>query len=106
MRDAETIHRDLERGELVCLLYRLGRQGASGILTVTSRSSRGEIFVLRRGHAMVGEGELAKKALVGRLARLVGQDGLRVVFEGGVTAYPPGATHQLALAGWARAHLE
>ncbi len=88
------------------LLYRLGHQSASGVLTLSARAARGEMFVLRRGQVMVGEGELAKKALVARLVRLVSVDELTCVFEGGVTAYPPGATNQISLTGWTRAHLE
>ena len=95
------------RGELVRLLYRLGRQAASGVLTINTRGShRAEIFVLRRGAVMMGEGELAKRTLIGRLARLVALDALEVNFEGGVTAYPPGGHNQLSLAIWARTHLE
>lgn len=99
------MRRALARGELVRLLYRLGRQGASGVLTIHARSTRAEIFVLRRGHAIVAGDEHAKKALVSRLVRLSSED-LRVVFEGGVAAYPPGAQQQVALASWARQHLE
>jgi DnaJ-domain-containing protein 1 len=62
--------------------------------------------VLRRGHVMVGEGELAKKALIARLVRLVALDDMHCVFEYGVTAYPPGATNQISLVGWTRTHLE
>jgi hypothetical protein len=95
------------RGELVRLLYRLGRHGASGVLTITTPGShRAEVFVLRRGAMMLADGELARKALVGRLVRLVALDRLDVLFEGGVTAYPPGGHNQLPLASWARAHLE
>jgi DnaJ-domain-containing protein 1 len=101
-----TIRRKLARGELVRLLYRLGHQAASGVLTLSVRAARGEVFVLRRGHVVVGEGELVRKAVVARLARLLAADDLAVVFEGGVTAYPPGATHQISLTGWARQHLE
>ena len=100
------LRRRLARGELVRLLYRLGHQGASGVLTLTASAVRGEVFVLRRGHVMVGEGEVAKKSLTARLVRLVSVDELVVVFEGGVTAYPPGATNQISLTGWARTHLE
>jgi DnaJ-domain-containing protein 1 len=91
----------------VRLLYRLGRQAASGVVTITTPGShRAEIFVLRRGAVMLGDGELARRALVGRLVRLVALDELDVLFEGGVTAYPPGGHNQLALAVWARTHLE
>lgn len=98
---------NLGRGKLVRALYRLGRQNASGILTVTPTGSRrGEVFVLRRGAVVVADGELARRALVQRLVRLVALDGVTLDFEGGVTAYPPGTQHQVPLATWARAHLE
>lgn len=106
-RAADGLRQTCGRGELVRLLYRLGRQAASGVLTITiAGSHRAEIFVLRRGAVMLAEGELAKRALVGRLVRLVALDRLDVVFEGGVTAYPPGGQNQLPLATWSRAHLE
>ena len=95
------------RGDLVRLLYRLGRQAASGVLTLTRAGThRAEIFVLRRGAVILADGELAKRALVGRLARLVALDAVDVLFEGGVSAYPPGGQNQLPLATWARQHLE
>ena len=98
---------NLGRGELVRWLYRLGRQSASGILTLTPAGSRrGEVFVLRRGAVVVADGELARKTLLARLTRLVALEDLTIAFEGGVTAYPPGTQHQVPLATWARAHLE
>jgi len=87
--------------DLVKQLYRLGRQGANGVLTIDR-----EVFVLRRGAVMCADGELAKRALNARLARLVAIEGAAVAFAGGVMAYPPGAQHQMDLAGWARSHLE
>jgi DnaJ-domain-containing protein 1 len=94
------------RSDLVKLLYRLGRQGASGVLTIGGGGPRAEIFVLRRGAVMCPEGELARRALVARLCRLVALEHVAVGFSGGVSAYPPGAQHQMYLAGWARSHLE
>ena len=88
------------------MLYRLGHQNASGVLTLTARAARAEVFVLRRGHVMVADGDVAKKALIARFVRLAAVDEVVVVFEGGVTAYPPGATNQISLTGWTRAHLE
>lgn len=99
----------LARGELVRLVYRLGRHEASGVLTFAARSlarSKAETFVLRRGHAVVSDGDLQKKLLVSRLVRLAGQEDLVATFEGGAAPYPPGALHQVDLAGWAREHLE
>jgi DnaJ-domain-containing protein 1 len=99
------------------MLYRLGRQQASGVLTIVASGSRGEVFVLRRGAVIVGQSrndhppyngadELAKRMLVARLVRLVALERVAIVFEGGVSAYPPGAQQQLGLASWARGHLE
>jgi len=88
------------------VLYRLGRQSASGLLKLTARNARPEVFALRRGAAMVGEGELAKRALVARLARLVNEDTLELVFEGGLTSMHPPMHNSLALADWARTHIE
>jgi hypothetical protein len=94
------------RQELVKLLYRLGRQGASGMLSIATGAPRDEILVLRRGAVMCADGEVARRALVARLARLAALEQVSIAFEGGVSAYPPGAQSQLYLAGWARAHLE
>jgi DnaJ-domain-containing protein 1 len=44
--------------------------------------------------------------LIARLVRLVAIEHCTALFEGGVGAYPPGPQHQLALASWARSHLE
>jgi DnaJ-domain-containing protein 1 len=105
------------------LLYRLGRNDASGILTISPSAplgssvrpstdglaitaTRSEVFVMRRGNVVASDGEAAKKTLVSRLVRLLGADEVHVVFEGGVTAYPPGATNQISLTAWARQHLE
>jgi hypothetical protein len=103
----EITAQQLERGQLVAALYRFGRRNASGILTITAFGSpRNEVFVLRRGGVILADAELAKRALVQRLSRLVALDRVTVVFEAGMTAAPPGTQHQLSLATWARAHLE
>ena len=113
MPEGTNVRRKLSRGELVRLLYRLGRQAASGVLTLSSSTTRSEVFVLRRGAIVVPatlhlgvEGEHARKAATARLVRLVAIDDLVAVFEGGVTAYPPGATNQVSLVAWTRQHLE
>ena len=109
MRDHPSLRRDLARGELVRLIYRLGRHGASGVLTIRPAwgGARPEVFALRRGRAIAGEGELARRVIAARLARLAAMEDLALVFEGGVTGViPPGAAHGVSLAAWARAHLE
>ena len=98
--------RQLERGELVRFFYRLGRQAASGLLTIAGAGARDEVLALRRGAVVTSEGELARRALATRLARLVSLDRVLVAFAGGIAAYPPGASNQLSLAAWTRAHLE
>lgn len=64
------------------------------------------MFVLRRGAIMVGEGELARRMLIARLARMISIRNFAVVFQSNVNAYPPGAQHQVSVAGWLRTHLE
>jgi len=123
VRDHPSLRRDLARGELVRLIYRLGRHGASGVLTIRPRPGaaggavRPEVFVLRRGFALdragvedraaAALGGDGRRAVTARLARLAGEGELSLVFEGGVTAViPPGASQGVSLAAWARAHLE
>ena len=125
------MRRTLGRGDWVRLAYRLGHQAASGVLTLTARRSASssaadprrpavpiartgsdragsapEVFVLRRGAVVCGDGELAKRGVAARLARAAAEPALIATFDGGVTAYPPGAAYQVALVGWARSHLE
>lgn len=100
------LRRALGRGELASVLYRLGRQGASGVLTLTAGAARSDVLVLRRGAAVCVDGEPAKRSLVARLARAVAEPSISVAFEAGVAACPPGALHQLPLAGWVRSHIE
>jgi hypothetical protein len=103
------LRRTLGPGELVRLAYRLGHQAASGILTLagcSAAAARPDVLALRRGAAVCGNGEPGKRALMTRLARAAAEPVLVARFEDGVTAYPPGALHQVPLAGWARGHLE
>lgn len=101
------LRRTLGPRELVRLVYRLGHQAASGVLTLAVQAAeRPEVVVVRRGAAVSGDGELARRALAARLQRAVAASSVHASFESGVTAYPPGALHQVPLAGWARSHLE
>ncbi|MFT3692935.1 MAG: J domain-containing protein [Kofleriaceae bacterium] len=69
-------------------------------------STRGEVFVLRRGAVVMADGELAKRTMISRLVRLASVERCHITFEGGVNMSPPGATSSISLAVWARAHLE
>lgn len=102
------LRRTLGPGELVRLAYRLGHQAASGVLTLArpGADARPDVLALRRGAAVCGSGEPGKRALMTRLAHAAAEPALTARFEDGVTAYPPGAPHQVSLAAWARAHLE
>lgn len=117
---------ELVRGELVKTLYRLGHQQASGILIARTRdaaihiggpeaalrtptqsgAAASEMFVLRRGAVVVGEGELARRLQIARLERLFAGERVSIEFQGGVNACPPGRQHQVALAQWVRTRVE
>ena len=69
----------------------------------------GYVLVLRRGHLIAAEADAPdmSRRTAQRLERLAGLDNARFCFDGGVAAYPPGASlRQYNLAAWARAHLE
>lgn len=88
------------------MLYRLGRSGATGVLTVSAPGARSEVLVLRRGHVITAEADVAGRIAAGRLARLCAIPGATATFSGGTAAYPPGSVRQLSLVAWVRHHLE
>ncbi len=89
------------------LAYRLGRSGASGVLTVHTPWQRAEVLVLRRGAAMTVETDVNGRQIASRLARLAALEGVSATFDGGTAAFPPGASaRSLGVAIWARQHLE
>ncbi|MBC7978093.1 MAG: hypothetical protein H7138_24180, partial [Myxococcales bacterium] len=47
--DQPDLRRTLGRGDWLRLAYRLGRQAASGVVTLTARGASPEVLVLRRG---------------------------------------------------------
>jgi DnaJ-domain-containing protein 1 len=97
----------LHRGELVRLLYRLGRAHATGVLTIQPARARAEVLVLRRGQLITAETDIGGRVAGARLARLAAEPEASWTFDGGTAAYPPGATgRQLPLTRWVRAHLE
>jgi DnaJ-domain-containing protein 1 len=68
---------------------------------------RREVIVLRRGRATAATSDRDGRELSRKLARLASTEGLRAHFDGGVSAYPPGAGARYhCLARWARGHLE
>jgi hypothetical protein len=98
----------LGRGGFARVAYRLGRSRATGVLTVEPERGAREILVIRRGHLMAGgDARFGRREAIRRLERLAAAPDACAHFEGGVVAYPPGAVErQLALAVWARRHIE
>ena len=96
------------RGELVRALYRLGRQSASGILTLTPTrlaARRGVRAAARRGRRR--RWRARAQALVARLVRLVALDGVARRVRG--RHHRVSARHDSTRSRsrrWARAHLE
>ncbi len=95
----------LAAGDFVRLAYRLGRSGATGVLTVHAAWQRPEILVLRRGALVTTEQDISGRAATARLARLASLTGATASFDGGAQTHPPGA-RGLPLVVWARQHLE
>mgnify|MGYP002377595430 CR=1 FL=1 len=87
------------------MAYRLGRSGATGVLTVHAAWQRPEVLVLRRGALVTPETDVHGRAAVARLARIAAMSGASASFDGGAQAHPPGA-RGLPLVVWARQHLE
>lgn len=97
----------LQRGEIVRLLLRLGRSGATGVLSLAAPgAATSDVLVLRRGHLITTDVDLTGRHATLRLARLAAAPSLVARFDGGTAAYPPGAARQLSLVTWVRRHLE
>src|SRR5690606_5334649 len=94
-------------GEFVRLVYRLAHARATGLLCIDHVTAGAKQLVLRRGQLICpAKGELGRET-VRALERVAGQSTVRWRFDGGIAAYPPGASlRQFPLARWARDHLE
>lgn len=95
----------LGKGDFVRLVYRLGRTGATGMLSIQTAWQRPEVLVLRRGALVTAETDVHGRTASARLARLAALAGATAAFDGGAAAHPPGA-RGLPLVVWARQHLE
>ncbi len=95
----------LGKGDFVRLVYRLGRGGATGVLSIHAPWQRAEVLVLRRGALVTTEADVHGRVAGARLARLAAMTGISASFDGGAAQHPPGA-RGLPLAAWARQHLE
>src|SRR5262245_4194785 len=91
--------------ELVRVLYRLARGGASGVLSVRVPGQRPDVLVLRRGQLITPATDIGGRIASARLARLVAEPGATAGFEGGTAACPPGAPGDLPVVAWVRHHL-
>jgi DnaJ-domain-containing protein 1 len=104
---SESRPESLGRGDLVRVAYRLGRAGATGVLTVHVPRGKTEVLVLRRGQLLTGEADALGRFAAARLARIAASDGAAWSFDGGTAAYPPGAHGRvLSLVSWVRQHVE
>jgi hypothetical protein len=95
----------LAAGDFVRLAYRLGRSGATGVLSLQAAWQRPEILVLRRGALVTIESDVHGRIAIARLARMAALTGATASFDGGAQTHPPGA-RGLPLVVWARQHLE
>ncbi len=97
----------LKRGEFARFAYRLGREGATGVLTVYAAARRPEVLILRRGQLMAQESDALGRRSGRRLSLLTALSHARYTFARDVAAYPPGAARrQFSLMRWARGHFE
>jgi DnaJ-domain-containing protein 1 len=101
-RIAETT--TLRRGDFARLVYRLGRQRATGILEVMPSFGRTELLVLRRGD-LISANDESPGQTTRRLERIASFNAATANFDGGVSAHPPG-TKAFRLSQWARQHIE
>lgn len=98
----------LERGEFPCLAYRLGRQRATGVLTIgTAPDRRTEVLVLRRGQLMAEVTDALGRQTRRRLAYIASLAGAYYTFDSDAETAPADAVARpFSLAGWARSHFE
>lgn len=98
----------LGRGDFARLAYRLARVQATGVLTIRPQGGSADVLVLRRGQLITtGNSGAAPRQTTARLERLAQCEGAFWHFDGGLAAYPPGASlRQYNLASWARMHFE
>ena len=94
------IHEVASGRDLLTLLYRLARKGATGVITVGRPGSEPSTLALRRGHLVIA-GRVDPQIIAARLRGWSAEPRLRVRFDGGFAAYPPGARRrELRLDCW------
>jgi DnaJ-domain-containing protein 1 len=99
MPDAE-LHEVVSGRELLSLLYRLARKRATGVVTAARPGTEATPLVLRRGNLVLAARQEPAE-IAARLRRWSAEPRLRIRFDGGVAAYPPGARgRELRLDSW------
>lgn len=94
------LHEVVSGRELLSLLYRLARKRATGVMTAATPGSEPVPLILRRGNLVLGARQEPPE-LAARLRRWSAEPRLRIRFDGGVAAYPPGARgRELRLDSW------
>lgn len=95
------IHEVLAGRELLALLYRLARQRATGVVSVSRPGGEPSALILRRGRLVVSSRSGSRRQAADRLRGWAAEHQLRVRFDGGIVAYPPGpSARELALGAW------
>jgi hypothetical protein len=95
----------LARGELVHLLYELGRTRATGVLTLHVAGRAAEELPVRRGQLMAADTDALARQASRRLTHFASLAGVRYALApaaGDMSGLEP----QLSLAAWARSYLE
>lgn len=96
-----SIHEILSGRELLALLYRLARNGATGVVTASRPGTDQSALILRRGQLVVSGQPAAQKRIGDLLRGWAAEARLRVRFDGGAAPYPPGMTPRVvALDAW------
>ena len=96
----------LGRGDLVRYLYRLGANGATGVLTLAQATSRAEALIMSQGAVICSMRDIGGRIAAARLARWVPGDNLLASFEAETKAFPPPSSQRLSLVTWVKRHLE
>ncbi len=112
-----SIHELVSGRQLAARLFRLARGQATGILSIARPAAKAHTLILDRGLLVVStraeSSDLGRdhsghaRSIGKKLRRLAGEPSLRLRFDGGVRATPPGSScKRVALDAWILGYLE
>ncbi|MEZ4368860.1 MAG: hypothetical protein R2939_21660 [Kofleriaceae bacterium] len=99
MRANQQADEALATGELLRLIHRLGRAGATGVLSVAPPGQAADVLVLRRGQLVLGEADAGGRHAMVRLARLAAALTVTARFDGGTVVIAGRRCHPPARSG-------